>query len=228
METPINTPENIAALDAEKRYRRARVLSNLGFIAGIAFIFIALWHIGAKGTPLDPSVIFKSLTGIGKEKRLDNSPSNIKGLKLEAIDGKDIPAIFMQEIVPKATKTVAVKATKKPANNKEQQLKKSLEQANHFFRSWRYEEAEESYMSIIKQLPELRALKLQRDVSNMFFNQGMKFYKDKQYKKALHVLRIAIHFDSKNKLAHKFTAQTYRRLNQGSKAKYHERMASKL
>ena len=228
MERPINTPENIAALDAEKRYSRARVLSNIGFVLGILFVFVSLWHIGARGTPLDPSVIISSLTGSDKGEQIITSPSDIEGLRPEAIDGKEIPAIFMEENTPPPTQKTEVKATTKPVEKKEQTLKKLLEQANHLFRSWRYEEAEEAYVAIIKKLPELRALKLQRDVSNMFFNQGMKFYKDKQYKKALNVLRIAIHFDAKNKLAHKFTAKTYRKLNLGSKAKYHERMAKKL
>ena len=228
MERPINTPENIAALDAEKRYRRAKVLSNIGFVLGILFVFIVLWHLGARGTPLDPSVIFTSLMGSKEEEQIITTPSDIEGLRPEAIDGKEIPAIFMENNTPAPTQKVEIKTTTKPADNKELTLKKLLEQANHLFRSWRYEEAEEAYVAIIKKLPELRALKLQRDVSNMFFNQGMKFYKDKQYKKALNVLRIAIHFDAKNKLAHKFTAKTYRKLNMGSKAKYHERMAKKL
>jgi tetratricopeptide (TPR) repeat protein len=228
VETPINTPENIAALDAEKRYRRARVLSNIGFVAGCIFVFVALWHIGAKGTPLDPKIIFSSLIGVNKKQKIDQTPWNIEGLELEDINGREIPDIFMENDPPPPTKTTEVEKTETPVNDTEQSLKMSLEQANHLFRSWRFDEAETAYVEIIKLLPELRALKLQRDISNMFFNQGMKFYKDQQYKKALDVLRIALHFDAKNKLAHKFTAQTYRKLGQGSKAKYHERMADKL
>jgi len=228
---PINAQNNVTTTDAAvKRYSRARIVSNVGFIFSSLFVFVSLWYIGAKGTPLDPFIIFSSLIGVKDQKKESTLPQNIKGLELETINGKVIPAIFMENDTSNPVNTVKKpdKVKEPKRNSKEYVLKQSLKNANHLFRSWRHEEAEKAYKEIIKQLPELRALKLQRDVSNMFFNQGMKFYKERRYKKALDVFRIALHFDAKNKLAHKFTAQTYRRLNLGSKAKYHEKMANKL
>ena len=207
---PINTPENIAAADAEKRYSRGRILSNLSFFVGSLFVFISLWYIGAKDTPLDPLKILESITGTGQKEKKTVMPWQVPGLELTPIDRNTIPEVFLT----KKVENTPVESTDQntpdetPATeSKESKLKKELEAANHLFRSRRWTEAEDAYVAIIKQLSDLRALELQRRVSVMFYENGVKFFYSGQYKNALKVLRIAIHFDAKNKLAHTYTAK---------------------
>lgn len=227
MQSTASTPSEQAALDAEAQYRRAQLISNIGFIVGGLFLFLSLWYIVGKGTPFDLSVMLGSVFGSEKVEQ-EGTPAYLKGLELDPIDPKQIPPIFLDEAPPPPT-SVSKEPTKAvEKDDKEERLQKALAEANHQFRSWQFLQSEKSYMSVIKVLPKERALKLQVEVCNMFFKRGVRFYKEKRYSKAVEVLRIALHFDSNNRLAHKYLARCYRLLGKGSKAKYHERMVKKL
>ena len=229
MQATASTPAEKAALDAEAQYRRAQLISNIGFIVGGLFLFFSLWYIIGKGTPLDLSVMVSSIFSSGtKPKVTEGTPAYLAGLELDPIDPKQIPPIFLDKAPPPPTPVPTTTVEKPKDDNKEQKLKKALEEANHQFRKWQFLQAEKSYMSVIKVLPQDRALKLQKDVCTMFFKRGVRFYKEKRYSKSIDVLRIALHFDPNNGLAHQYLARCYRLLGKGSKAKYHERMVKKL
>ncbi len=228
MQATAATPAEKAALDAEAQYRRAQLISNIGFVVGGLFLFFSLWYIVGKGTPFDLTVMVGGLFSSKPPVRSGETPEYLAGLELDPIDPKQIPPIFLDKAPPPPT-PVPTQATAKPQENKrELQLKKALEEANHQFRKWQFIQAEKSYMSVIKVLPRDRALKLQRDVCTMFFKRGVRFYKEKRYSKAIDVLRIALHFDPNEGLAHQYLARCYRLLGKGGKAKYHERMVKKL
>jgi len=147
-------------------------------------------------------------------------------LELEPIDPNKIPVIFLDN-VPPPTK-MAADPSPKPVSEREARLKSSLEAANAQFRSWRFLEAEKSYLQIVKQLPPARSAKLQTKLTETFFKRGLIFYREKRYSKALEVLRVALHFDANNREAHRYLARSYRLLGKNCKAKYHERMVKKL
>ena len=230
MQATASTPAEKAALDAEAQYRRAQLISNVGFIVGGLFLFFSLWYIVGKGTPLDLGVMVSSMFGGTKRPQVaEGTPGYLAGLELDPIDANQIPPIFLDKAPPPPTPvpTTPVEEPNKD-NENELKLKKALEEANHQFRKWQFPQAEKSYMSVIKVLPQDRALKLQKDVCTMFFKRGVRFYKEKRYSKSIEVLRIALHFDPNNGLAHQYLARCYRLLGKGSKAKFHERMVKKL
>ena len=230
VQTTANPKPEQAAIDAEARYRRARLISNLGFVAGGMVLFFSLWYIVGKGTSFDLGLMVGSLLGSNEKPAEFEEAPYLAGLDLEPLDPKRVPPIFLDE--PPPPPTVAARPPQPdPAEERqrqEQKLKEALNEANHQFRSWQFPQAEKSYMAVIKVLPRDRALKLQKDVCTMFFKRGVRFYKEKRYTKALDVLRIALHFDPNNRLAHQYLARCYRLLGKGGKAKYHERMVAKL
>jgi len=232
VQSTASSPAERAAIDAEAQYRRAQLISNIGFVAGGLFLFFSLWYIVGKGTAFDLGLIVKALTGSGKP-QATGVPAYLAGLELDPIDAKQIPPIFLDEPPPPPTPVpTGDGSTEQPPPDEdqaqEQDLKKALEEANHEFRSWRFAEAEKSYMSVIKVLSKERSLKLQHEVCEMFFKRGVRFYNEKRYTKSLEVLRIALHFDPNNGLAHQYLARCYRLLGQGDKAAYHDRMVKKL
>lgn len=211
--------------DAEARYRRAKLISNIGFVVGGLVLFSAIWYIIGKGTAWDPLRIGASILGI---KETAAGPVAEASLDLDPIDPTVVPAIFLDEAPPPPTPVPTSTEEPTAEDRRKAELKKELDNANELFKAWKFTEAEKTYVDVIKLLPEEQALKLQSDVATMFFKAGLRFYQGRQYTQALDVLRITIHFDAKHVEAHRYLARSYRKLGQSDKAGYHERMVSKL
>ena len=226
---PTTAPQSSAkaAFDADAKYRQAKLISNIGFVVGGLFLFFSLWYILGKDTPLDLGRIAGALFSSGEG---SGGPKFDISLELEPLDPDKIPPIFLDEPPPHPAPVGGVpeQPLETPEQERERRLKKALDEANQLFRRWRFFEAETSYKAVIKALSKERALVLKQTLTDMFFKRGKCFYRDRRYKKALEVLRIALHFDPKNREAHRYLARCYRLLGQGGKAKYHEKMVKKL